>query len=321
MNKEVALFSLALLLSFTLALSSLSLEAAERLRLASAIKDSAVYYLPALAGEEKGIWKANGLDVEWVPFRSTATMHQASAGGSIQVGMDSTFAHVPAQARGLPTVMVSSLHTAIATALWVPINSRINSPSDLKGAKLGVTSFGGTGHALAILFTKALGVDKDVKYVAVGTIPAQMASLKIGSTDAMTGFYFTMLPLKDKGEVRPIADLEDYLKGQWISHVLYARRDFVKSSPETVSRLIKGVLASLDFLRKERAWAVAKMMSEQNISKNGAEEMYGYLKFATDGRISPAAAQNLANFLIEYGLVAKEKMPAAEELYTARFTG
>lgn len=317
MNKKVLLFSLPLFLSFALAL-----QAAEKLQLASAIQASAVYYLPALAGEEKGTWKSLGLDVQWTPFRSTATMHQATAGGSIQVGMDSTFAHVPAVVRGLPTVMVSSLHTAIATALWVPVKSRINNPQDLKGAKFGVTSFGGTGHALAILFTTALGIDKkDVKWVAVGSIPAQLASLKTGTTDVMTSLYFSVLPLKDKGEIRAIADLEDYLKGEWISHIVYGRRDFVKKSPETISRLIKGLLASLDFLKKDRAWAVAKIMSEQGISKNGAEEMYGYLKFASDGRISPTALQNLVNFLVEYGLVAKDKMPPAEDLYTRQFTG
>lgn len=39
-----------------------------------------------------------------------------------------------------------------------------------------------------------------------------------------------------------------------------------------------------------------------------------------DGKTDGEALQNVLNFLIEYGIVPKDKAPKLEQLYTTRFT-
>lgn len=48
--------------------------------------------------------------------------------------------------------------------------------------------------------------------------------------------------------------------------------------------------------------------------------VYDSYQFTRDGRISKKALENVWNFLVEYGVVKKERAPALEELHTSQFT-
>lgn len=293
---------------------------AQKLQYGTAIKDSPVYYLPAYAAAEKGFWQQNGLEAEWVPFASTALMHKATAGGTLQLGMDSVFGHIPAQARSLPSLIIANVHAAIASGLYVASGSKLREAKELEGTKISVTSLGGTGHAMAQLMVKAAGI-KNVKYVAIGTIPGQMAALKAGILDVVSGFHFTWLPLMARGELRMVVDLDDYLKGEWVSHAAFARKEFVASSPEVLRRWLKAVGQALDFISKNKEWTVQAMVREQGMPLAAAEEMYKLFRFTPDGKLSQKAVENVVQFLVEFGLVPKEQMPPADKLFTRQFTG
>ena len=295
--------------------------AADKIKFATAIKDSPVYYLPVLAAEEKGFWKQNGLEAEWVPFRTTASMHQSIAGGSINIGLDNTVALIPAIARGVPVIIVSNLQTSEPAVLWVLTQSPVKDPAALKGSKIGVVSLGGTAHAYARLLTKILGLEKDVRLVAAGGIIQNMAALKAGVIDAVVMMRFSMIPLEVKGEVRALANLEDYVKEERMAHVVFARKDLVAGNPDLVRRVLRAVQQGLEFIKKDRDWAAEKMKLEQGLSPEAARQMYDVIKFTTDGKLSLKALENARNFLVEFGLVAKEKVPTLEELYTRQFTG
>src|SRR3990172_13382428 len=83
--------------------------AAEKLAFGTAIKENPVYMLPMLAGEEKGFWKEEGLEVQWVPFRGGALMYRAVAAGSINVGWGGIVSSVQAMVGGGPVVLVAGL--------------------------------------------------------------------------------------------------------------------------------------------------------------------------------------------------------------------
>ena len=60
--------SLILVVPLLLSINSRGM-AAYKLRLGTALKVGVYYNLVVMAGEEKGFWKQNGLEVEWIPFR------------------------------------------------------------------------------------------------------------------------------------------------------------------------------------------------------------------------------------------------------------
>src|SRR3990172_4897564 len=57
--------------------------AGEKIKFATAVKLFPVFYLPVLAAEERGYWKEEDLEVEWVPFAGGHPMNQAIAAGAI----------------------------------------------------------------------------------------------------------------------------------------------------------------------------------------------------------------------------------------------
>lgn len=308
-----------LVLSFLLFLSVPVSFAAERLKLASAIKMTPAYYLPILAAEEKGIWKENGLDVEWVPFKGGPDMYQAVVAGDINIGLDPATGQLPGIARGLPMVLVSDLQNTEGVALYVSPGSRLKEPKDIKGARIGVTRLGAPDHAQARLVAKLLGVEKDVRYVGTGGISEKIAGLRSGAIDAFTMFIFPIIELKIKGEVRQLLSLEEYQPKEWVGHVIFIHRDFGRKSPETVKKVVRSALSAVDYIRKDADWAMRTMKKEQNYSDEAARQIYQILRFTRDGRINLRALENVRNFLMEYELVPKGKLPPVSELYTTEY--
>src|SRR3990172_11958375 len=76
--------------------------AIEKIQLGSAIKLTPAYYLPVVTGQEKGFFKENGLEVEWVPFQSAPDMHRALAGAAMNMGLDTGTGKIQAASRGIP---------------------------------------------------------------------------------------------------------------------------------------------------------------------------------------------------------------------------
>lgn len=140
--------------------------AAEKLKFSSSIKTHPLYVLPILAAEEKGFWRQQGIDMEWVPIGGGGPMFRAVAAGSVFIGMSGSLSATQARARGIPVIIVADLQSLEPFLVWARADSPIQSPKDLKGTKLAVSSFGEESHAMGRLVAKALGLGGDIKFVA-----------------------------------------------------------------------------------------------------------------------------------------------------------
>ena len=126
-----------------ISLAGLNSMAAGQLKFATGVKGSANYYLPLMAAEEKGFWKENSLQVEWIPFRGGGSMFRSVAAGAVKIGFTGTPSVVQAAARGVSALAISELMTKVDFVVWVRADSAIRKPNDLKGAKIGVGRFEG----------------------------------------------------------------------------------------------------------------------------------------------------------------------------------
>lgn len=163
---------LAGLLAGLLSLAGLTCMAAEQLKFATGVKGSANYYLPLMAAEEKGFWKENSLQVEWVPFRGGGSMFRSVAAGAVKIGFTGT-------------------------------------PS---------------------------------------------------------------------------------------------------------------VVQATSFIKKNPGWSMEKMKQVSGYSDRAAQLIYDGLKYSPDGKIDPKAIANVRGFLIDFGIIEKEKAPDVAALYSDRFT-
>lgn len=301
----------ALLLCFQV----VSAGAAEKLKIATAVRQSPVYYLPVLACVERGFCGRQGIEAEWVPFQSATSMYQAVAAGSVKIGLTHSGSQLPVAARGVPAVIVANLKPTDNFGIWVGTRANINTLSDLKGAKLGVSRFGGAEHAYGRLVARAVGLEQDVQFVSTGGIRESLAALR---TAAIAGVILTpsqMIKLKEAGEVKELTTVDKYLPKPWMSYVIFAERAYIKDSPAALKKALRALLDSTRFIRSDASWTINKMKQEDGYHDKGAQWIYDTLDFSTDGVLGKEAVENTRRVFIEYGIIS-ENTPRAEQLYT-----
>ncbi len=313
----LALF-LALLLLALLPVSSFSLE---KLKLGTAVKVYPPYYLPILAAEQKGVWKQQDLDVEWVPFGGGALMVRAMAAAAINVGFNPSITHVESVGKGVPVVAVAELYAGkTENFVWVKTDSRFREGKDLKGARVGVMAMAGLAYAFGTMVQKNLAMEKDIKLVATGGIPEAQAMLRTGAIDAVVLGLEVMLKLKETGEIRDVVRVHDFLPSEWTDHLIVARKEYVKTNPETVRKVIKGLFQGIRLVQENPGWTGETIKSVSGVGDAGARMVQERFRFSKDGRVPRKAVENVRSFVLDYGLAPREKMPPAEELYTEEFT-
>lgn len=296
--------------------------AAEKLKFGTSLKVSPLYAVPILAAEEKGFWSQQGLEVEWVPFNSSGAMYRAAAAGSLEVGMAEPVTGVQAIAQGVPIVIVAVLPLRNHFFFWVLPDSPIKGSKDLKGLKIGVSGLGGTAHAFGRAAAKAMGLEKEIRFVAAGGTLEKQAALKVGAVGAIIESFITLADLKYKGQVRDVASVADFLSQEWRDTQIYARKEFVKQRPEIVRKVVKAFFNSVDFMLDNREWTVGKMKSHSGYSEPTAEGVYAFLvqqRAPVGTTIDKKTLSNVRDFLVEYGIIPNEKAPSIDSIYIEGF--
>jgi NitT/TauT family transport system substrate-binding protein len=287
----------------------------------SAIKLSPVYYLPVLAAQERGIFKKNGINVEWVPSESGPDFQRNIASSVVQMGSSTGGNDIPAISRGVQATIVASLQPTDGFAVWVASNSRFKTPQDLKGARLGVSRLSGLEHAYGLVAAKKLGLTGDIRFIGTGGVRESLAVLVTGSIDGVILNPQNLIELKLQGRVRELFPIAGYLPKPWLFYTITASRSLVERRPDVVDRTVKSVLEANRFIMSTdgRPWAIAKMKEMNRYSDEGAQEVYATLNLSPDGKIGTEAVQNLMNFMTEYGLMKSGEATNVDALFTDRF--
>lgn len=316
MTREI--FIGALIVSFLMAAPTL---AAEKVKVGTVFKESALYSLPMLAAEEKGFWKEQGLEVEWIAFTGGAPMAQAMAAGSIDVGMTATFSSILQIARGVPKVIVADMNSREDMYVWVRPDSPIKGAREMKGTTIGLNRFGSLAEGYSRFLCKALGLEyqKDIKFVALGSPTNLAAGVKTGQVQATLMDFFSMAPLKYKGELKELIAIRDYLPKKWTDAVVVARRDYLDKNPATAKKAVTALFRSFDFITKNPQWSVARLKSFLEYSDELAKGVYQAVQYGGDGRVDPEILQNVTNFMVENGLLPKEQAPPVDKVYKSIF--
>src|SRR4051812_2489748 len=174
---------------------------------------------PFIVAVEKGFFRTENLNVEFVPFRGGPNLVKAVIGGEILLGAAGSTDILVFREAGMPLKMVAT-HTE-GNHFTLNVAPDIGNVADLKGKAIGVTSAGSTTWVFARMVAKAQGwdADKDVKIVGLGGLDAQLAAL---SRKEIHGFVWG-----DGGAVTQLAGKSkvlmrlDKVTPRWISQVQY----------------------------------------------------------------------------------------------------
>ena len=294
--------------------------ALDKISYGTAVKLSPVYYLPVLAGQDHGIFKKNGLDVEWVPANSGPDFHRALAAGAVQIGSSNSATDIPAIGRGAPSVIVADLQTADNFGIWVSTKGHINTIQDLKGAKIGVSRLSGAEDSYGKLVASKAHIE-GMQYTASGGVQESMALLLTGGIDGVVLTPHQMIDLKLQGKVKEVAEVEKYKPQPWVSYTIVAAKDFVAKQPDVAKRVIHSILEANAYITSPagKPWALAKMKEISHYSDAAAPAVYDETALSKDGKIDRAAVKNVVDFMVQYNLIKASDVQNVDTLFTDKF--
>jgi NitT/TauT family transport system substrate-binding protein len=211
--------------------------------------------LPEYLAQDRGFYKAHGVDVTVLPITSGPASTQALLTGAAQIMLNTPDAVLQANDKGQSLKIVGGdikrgITTILARNAW-PLPHAGSYPAvmaDLKGAKIGVTARGSSQEVWLrrMLPEAGLNPDKDVTFVAVGLVPTALSALQAGQIDVWSGFEpGTTIAMSQLKIAKVVVDIR---KGEgpkelvnFSTNVFVSTDKYIKDNADAVKRFMAAI--------------------------------------------------------------------------------
>ena len=268
---------------------------------------------PFIVAVDKGFFRTENINVEFVPFRGGPNLVKAVVAGDVLLGATGSTDILVFREAGMPIKMVAT-HTE-GNHFTLNVAPDIAGLGDLKGKSIGVTAVGSTTWIFARMIAKQQGwdADRDVKIVALGGLDAQLAALARKEIHAFVwgdGGAVTQLAGKSKILLRL-----DKVTTRWISQIQYTSEDAIRKQGDDIRKVMRGVFAAIRFMNDQTAEAaelVAKKIGWSAEAVQAAHKVSGAL-MSHDGTMSLEALRSMQDTVLEHGVI-KKRLPVEEHV-------
>jgi ABC-type nitrate/sulfonate/bicarbonate transport system substrate-binding protein len=253
-------------------------------------------------------FEREGLDAKVVYAQTNVVLAALTAGNFDYTNLATSA--VEAALRGMPLRLIAVTN---AEPLWgIVVRKGITQMAELKGKKVGVSSFGGTSYSAALYVLKHFGLraKEDVVLVATGGTTERIAALKHGSIDAAVipapgdikaeqeGFKILM----DAGAVYKLPN------GGMSTTVTK-----IQQNPAEVRRVVRALaLATKFFIEPRNKAEVAKYLTRVfNLEPVSTEEFYRRFvpSLSPTGVVEMDKVKLIVDGALERGLISKPVDP------------
>ena len=207
--------------------------------------------LPLWVAKDKKLFEKHGVDVEVTYIRGVAI--EALLAGEVQFvrASPSPPAVVRSTLRGADlAIIANTINVAVFSMMTKP---ELRKPEDLKGKKIGVTNLGDSPDLVLSLLLERWGLqrNKDVTVLGIrGGMPELLISVAKGFVDG--GMISAPSNLRGiKMGLRELVDAADY-GIPYVNSPLSTRRSFIKSSRDTVLRILRAYYEGVQETRNDK---------------------------------------------------------------------
>lgn len=148
---------------------------------------------PFALGVKRGLYEAEGIELQILEGRGSGTVIQAMAGGSERFAYVDAYAMAAFIAKGLPVKMIANFLQTTPSSVIFFADSGIKTPKDLEGRKVAMSTGDANHQAFPALVERA-GIDKTKVHEVLFDPQNRMTAVLTGQADAMTGFYPNDVP-------------------------------------------------------------------------------------------------------------------------------
>jgi NitT/TauT family transport system substrate-binding protein len=270
-------------------------QAPEKTRLTLAVGGkNLLYYLPLTIAEQRGYFKAEGLDVTIVDFAGGSQALRAVVGGSADV-VSGAFEHtVNMQHKGqkLRAFVLQGRAPQIVLGVNPRTMAAYKTVADLKGRKVGVTAPGSSTNVVVNFFLAKGGLKpSDVSIIGVGAGNGAVAAMRSGQIDAISNLdpVITLLQrsgdLKIISDTRVLAEAEKVFGGPMPAACLYAPQAFIDKNPGTVQALANAIVRADKWIQAAGPGEIINAVPESYLLGDRAVYIDAFL--AAKGALSP----------------------------------
>ncbi len=254
---------------------------------------------PLWAGQDEGLFKKEGLDVELSSLESAALI-QAIVSGSIQLGTGSTVNTVNAVASGADVRSVAAVTQT--SSLMLISKPDIASLQDLKGKAIAVTQpLSSSDFITRLVLTKnGLVYNKDVNVLTAGTTSGQVAAFQSGQVAAVTGPIDVVNGLP-AGSYKVLVNIPEQHYA-FSEQSLIVNGAFARANPQAVASFINAMYQSSLLMLKDYtaytrvARAHLKGITDQAL-KAGHDNYESIWSTPANPRVTPESVQTIIDLL------------------------
>ncbi|MBD1868772.1 ABC transporter substrate-binding protein [Leptolyngbya sp. FACHB-671] len=215
-------------------------------------------FMPWKVAQEKGLFKANNIDIEVTWFPVLSDQLTAFNSGRLDVAGITLSDAITGFANGLKTKMIAITDFSLG-ADAILATPAVNSIQDLAGKRASV-EIGTVGHLLFLKALEEAGIPADQVEIVNQAADAATAALIVGKTDAAYSYEPFVSQAVQEGKAKVIFSSKD-IPGL-IPDALVVHEKVLEERPETVQALVKTWYETLDY-RKANLNEVLPIEAEQ----------------------------------------------------------
>ncbi len=246
---------------------------------------------PLIYGIEKGFYRSEGVDLQFRILRGDLAISAMVNSKEVDYIYGAGTAFLAA-VRGAPVKILS--HDFKSVLFYLMAQPNIQSPKELQGKRIAVSSLGGTGAASARASLRGLGLDpdKDMTFIVIGAASIRMAAMESGAVQAAIMPVPWNIRMKQKGFKEMI------FAGKVISQPLTGiatTKEKTEKNPDQIRKMLRGFLRSLKAVKRDRKEVSEFIGRKFNLEPQVADEAYGVIlqTLSEDGTVSQQALQDL----------------------------
>ncbi len=289
----------------------------------------------AYVARDKGFWKKYGLDVSVARGSGSGAAAQAVGANSFMFGMGASPTVIAQAAKGLPIACIGQINYDALMGIGVLADSKITSPRDLEGKKLGASVTSGE-YPFLELYSKRAGFDLAKVQLVQLDSKVRDRSLIEKLVDAVSAFGSSTIPSLASNGVNVRFMLFKSVGIEFYGQSLITQPARIKSDPAVCQAFVSGAMDAIKFAMTnpdEALQIFLKANDEVSMSASGKEyariglgltnltNLVPEVEKQGFGWADPAKVKNQADLILQYASAPGAKMPEMAELFTNQFAG
>ncbi|MBI1997723.1 MAG: ABC transporter substrate-binding protein [Deltaproteobacteria bacterium] len=264
-----------------------------------------VAFLPVYVTEDRGFFKAEGLDVLLVLFNAGATNLQALIGGDVQI-MGSAFVEtIGGRAAGVDIKNFWGVCNIMPFQLYSQPDFK--SMKQAKGKRFAISRFGSLTDFLTRATLRHFGLDaKDVTILQIGSTPARFAALTAKGVDASI-VWFPVTEIAKAQGYNKLLDLKEVFP-EWPYETFAAKESWLSKERDQANRFLRAFQRGVKYTQENKNDAVRILRKYVKMDPAYAPAGYDEYRdsFPLNGQIAEKVIPVVIEQEIEAGRIKKK---------------